>query len=319
MRRGRQKVANSLSEGAQQARRRVEYGFAVQYSAIAVCATLTWISFVIYPRIIPLDQPHWFALVAIGMILNSSISALVYVRFNQNLYDALMVFIFKRSATGGKTARRIGKLYTLAVVGRRLSLQSSIHSPRRAVNRLHHHCCCCNIVHFVATSMMPQVGSNTSPPSRLPKNPYNNKVVLGSLVLKVFNDAKKDKRVVHGLQKCSQVLEKNPDDTLVCLIASEHDPDLDPTVNMFLLLIAAFCNENCIPLIKVIGLERLLTSGKEHSHRRRANFASPGDFACVLIKMPTVSTMSADEAKLITLLRVVEDSNCFVPQAELPG
>uniref|UniRef100_A0A914W2R4 Uncharacterized protein n=1 Tax=Plectus sambesii TaxID=2011161 RepID=A0A914W2R4_9BILA len=103
MRRGRQKVANSLSEGAQQARRRVEYGFAVQYSAIAVCATLTWISFVIYPRIIPLDQPHWFALVAIGMILNSSISALVYVRFNQNLYEALMVFIFKRSATGGST------------------------------------------------------------------------------------------------------------------------------------------------------------------------------------------------------------------------
>lgn len=97
------KVENMLSERQQRKRRRTEFGEALQYSTIVFRATLTWISFVIYHRVIPFDQPHWFAFVVLGITINSCINALIEVRFNRDLYAALMLFVFGRSTAPATT------------------------------------------------------------------------------------------------------------------------------------------------------------------------------------------------------------------------
>ncbi len=103
MRSGRHSVESMLSEGDQQVRRRNEINYAIQTIAIAICGTLTWIVLISFPLIIPPDQPQWFALVALGMILNSSIGAVIYLCFNRELYKAVLKNVFRQKTTASTT------------------------------------------------------------------------------------------------------------------------------------------------------------------------------------------------------------------------
>ena len=65
-----------------------EYGFVLQFTAISICSTFTWISFIVYPKIIPAAHPEWYAFVALGMIINCAVTSVSCLCFNKDLKRA---------------------------------------------------------------------------------------------------------------------------------------------------------------------------------------------------------------------------------------
>uniref|UniRef100_A0A914UYP8 G-protein coupled receptors family 1 profile domain-containing protein n=1 Tax=Plectus sambesii TaxID=2011161 RepID=A0A914UYP8_9BILA len=58
IRKERKQVLSALTNLEQNKRKKQEYGFAFQFTAISICSTFTWLSYLIYPKIIPHDQPE---------------------------------------------------------------------------------------------------------------------------------------------------------------------------------------------------------------------------------------------------------------------
>ena len=85
----RKKIADSLSEKDLQRRIKQEYGFAQQFIAISFAFALTWLLFIFYPKILPENEPKWFVLSAAGVVINSTVNGVVYVRFNREISKEL--------------------------------------------------------------------------------------------------------------------------------------------------------------------------------------------------------------------------------------
>ncbi|XP_013406170.1 growth arrest and DNA damage-inducible protein GADD45 gamma isoform X2 [Lingula anatina] len=108
-------------------------------------------------------------------------------------------------------------------------------------------------------------------------------------------------RLTCGVYHAASMLEKNPDEVMLCVLADDNFQDV--ALRIHFTLLEAFCWENDIRVIKVDAsskLANLLGDGEPVNDNDVAagRSARQGDFSCVLIEYPKDDNSVADEEVL---------------------
>lgn len=121
-----------------------------------------------------------------------------------------------------------------------------------------------------------------------PKCKMLNRNSIGSEVRGVLTRARVERRLICGLLPAITYLEKNPDDTLLCMLPLTRPGDA--ATHMQTVLLQAFCYENYIPVIQVDSSERLAEFCGIPQAKGR-----PTECSCAIITRDPNNSLNPDE------------------------
>ncbi|XP_067419449.1 growth arrest and DNA damage-inducible protein GADD45 alpha isoform X1 [Emydura macquarii macquarii] len=138
----------------------------------------------------------------------------------------------------------------------------------------------------------------------------------GSALQEVLSKALTQSSVTIGVYEAAKLLNVDPDNVVLCLLAADEEDDRDVALQIHFTLIQAFCCENDINILRVSNPGRLAellllgaTGGAEQ----------PADLHCVLVTNPH-SSQWKDPAlsQLICFCRQSRYMDQWVPVINLP-
>uniref|UniRef100_A0A8C8R6N9 Growth arrest and DNA damage-inducible protein GADD45 alpha n=2 Tax=Pelusios castaneus TaxID=367368 RepID=A0A8C8R6N9_9SAUR len=138
----------------------------------------------------------------------------------------------------------------------------------------------------------------------------------GSALREVLSKALTQRSVTIGVYEAAKLLNVDPDNVVLCLLAADEEDDRDVALQIHFTLIQAFCCENDINILRVNNpsrLAELLLLGAS------GGADQPADLHCVLVTNPH-SSQWKDPAlsQLICFCRESRYLDQWVPVINLP-
>ncbi|XP_036614152.1 growth arrest and DNA damage-inducible protein GADD45 alpha [Trichosurus vulpecula] len=155
---------------------------------------------------------------------------------------------------------------------------------------------------------------------------------VGDALEEVLSKALSQRSITVGVYEAAKLLNVDPDNVVLCLLAADEDDDRDVALQIHFTLIQAFCCENDINILRVSNPGRLaelllLGTGGSAAATATATAAAasgggaeqPPDLHCVLVTNPH-SSQWKDPAlsQLICFCRESRYMDQWVPVINLP-
>ncbi|XP_058159352.1 growth arrest and DNA damage-inducible protein GADD45 alpha isoform X1 [Dasypus novemcinctus] len=145
---------------------------------------------------------------------------------------------------------------------------------------------------------------------------------VGDALEEVLSKALSQRTITVGVYEAAKLLNVDPDNVVLCLLAADEDDDRDVALQIHFTLIQAFCCENDINILRVSNPGRLaelllLETGTGPAASEGAE--QPPDLHCVLVTNPH-SSQWKDPAlsQLICFCRESRYMDQWVPVINLP-
>lgn len=139
---------------------------------------------------------------------------------------------------------------------------------------------------------------------------------IGQALVDVLRDAIVEHRVTRGFLNCGHLLQTNPGNVMLCVLAENGDMSRDVAYNIHTTLLEAFCLENDIWMIKVDSSRKLcslLMPDDDAGH-----MTCMDDSPCLLVEFSPVDGVTMAEEDLISFCRLTSDISPQ-PIIELPA
>ncbi|CAJ0914830.1 unnamed protein product [Ranitomeya imitator] len=109
---------------------------------------------------------------------------------------------------------------------------------------------------------------------------------VGSALEEVLRKAKGQRTLTIGVYEAAKLLNVDPDNVVLCLLATDKAEDQDVALQIHFTLIQAFCCENDINILRVSNMSRLaeILGGADKA-------GEPADLHCILINNPHASQL----------------------------
>ncbi|XP_051788739.1 growth arrest and DNA-damage-inducible, alpha, b isoform X3 [Erpetoichthys calabaricus] len=139
---------------------------------------------------------------------------------------------------------------------------------------------------------------------------------VGKALEEVLSTALPQGCITVGVYEAAKSLNADPDNVVLCLLATDEGDDRDVALQIHFTLIRAFCCENDINILRVKNMRRLaeiLGGGKQGGE--------PMDMHCVLVTNPYPSTSGNDPTalrKVNYFCRESRSQDQWVPAINLP-
>ncbi|XP_039591594.1 growth arrest and DNA damage-inducible protein GADD45 alpha-like isoform X1 [Polypterus senegalus] len=139
---------------------------------------------------------------------------------------------------------------------------------------------------------------------------------VGKALEEVLSAALPQGCITVGVYEAAKSLNADPDNVVLCLLATDEGDDRDVALQIHFTLIRAFCCENDINILRVKNMRRLaeiLGGGKQGGE--------PMDMHCVLVTNPYPSTSGNDPTalrKVNYFCRESRSQDQWVPAINLP-
>ncbi|XP_023497650.1 growth arrest and DNA damage-inducible protein GADD45 alpha [Equus asinus] len=145
---------------------------------------------------------------------------------------------------------------------------------------------------------------------------------VGDALEEVLSKALSQRTITVGVYEAAKLLNVDPDNVVLCLLAADEDDDRDVALQIHFTLIQAFCCENDINILRVSNpgrLAELLLLEPDASPAASEGAAQPPDLHCVLVTNPH-SSQWKDPAlsQLICFCRESRYMDQWVPVINLP-
>ncbi|XP_018422804.1 PREDICTED: growth arrest and DNA damage-inducible protein GADD45 alpha [Nanorana parkeri] len=104
---------------------------------------------------------------------------------------------------------------------------------------------------------------------------------VGTALEEVLDKAKLQRTITIGVYEAAKLLNVDPDNVVLCLLATDETEDQDVALQIHFTLIQAFCCENDINILRVNNMSRLaeILGGSDKP-------GEPADLHCILINNP---------------------------------
>ncbi|KAE8609611.1 hypothetical protein XENTR_v10011857 [Xenopus tropicalis] len=104
---------------------------------------------------------------------------------------------------------------------------------------------------------------------------------VGNALEEVLCKAKLQRTITIGVYEAAKLLNVDPDNVVLCLLATDDTYDQDIALQIHFTLIQAFCCENDINILRVSNMSRLaeILGGSDKP-------GEPADLHCILINSP---------------------------------
>ncbi|XP_053326016.1 growth arrest and DNA damage-inducible protein GADD45 alpha [Spea bombifrons] len=105
--------------------------------------------------------------------------------------------------------------------------------------------------------------------------------VVGNALEEVLRKSKTQRTITIGVYEAAKLLNVDPDNVVLCLLAADEKDDQDVALQIHFTLIQAFCCENDINILRVGNVSRLadILGGADKP-------GEPADLHCILINNP---------------------------------
>ncbi|EDL91582.1 growth arrest and DNA-damage-inducible 45 alpha [Rattus norvegicus] len=145
---------------------------------------------------------------------------------------------------------------------------------------------------------------------------------VGDALEEVLSKARSQRTITVGVYEAAKLLNVDPDNVVLCLLAADEDDDRDVALQIHFTLIRAFCCENDINILRVSNpgrLAELLLLENDKSPAESGGAAQTPDLHCVLVTNPH-SSQWKDPAlsQLICFCRESRYMDQWVPVINLP-
>lgn len=145
---------------------------------------------------------------------------------------------------------------------------------------------------------------------------------VGDALEEVLSKALSQRTITVGVYEAAKLLNVDPDNVVLCLLAADEDDDRDVALQIHFTLIQAFCCENDINILRVSNpgrLAKLLLLETDSSPGASEGAEQPPDLHCVLVTNPH-SSQWKDPAlsQLICFCRESRYMDQWVPVINLP-
>uniref|UniRef100_A0A8C0G4P0 Growth arrest and DNA damage-inducible protein GADD45 alpha n=2 Tax=Chelonoidis abingdonii TaxID=106734 RepID=A0A8C0G4P0_CHEAB len=138
----------------------------------------------------------------------------------------------------------------------------------------------------------------------------------GSALEEVLSKALTQRSVTVGVYEAAKLLNVDPDNVVLCLLAADAEDDRDVALQIHFTLIQAFCCENDINILRVSNpgrLAELLLLGASGGAEQ------PADLHCVLVTNPHASQWKDPAlSQLICFCQESRYKDQWVPVINLP-
>ncbi|TFK01039.1 apolipoprotein B-100 [Platysternon megacephalum] len=138
----------------------------------------------------------------------------------------------------------------------------------------------------------------------------------GSALEEVLSKALTQRSVTVGVYEAAKLLNVDPDNVVLCLLAADEEDDRDVALQIHFTLIQAFCCENDINILRVSNpgrLAELLLLGASGGAEQ------PADLHCVLVTNPHASQWKDPAlSQLICFCQENRYKDQWVPVINLP-
>ncbi|XP_040263973.1 growth arrest and DNA damage-inducible protein GADD45 alpha [Bufo bufo] len=138
--------------------------------------------------------------------------------------------------------------------------------------------------------------------------------IVGSALEEVLSKAKLQRTITIGVYEAAKLLNVDPDNVVLCLLATDETEDQDVALQIHFTLIQAFCCENDINILRVSNMSRLaeILGGADKA-------GEPADLHCILINNPHASQLK-DPAinQVISFCKESRYLDQWVPVINLP-
>ncbi|CAO2605188.1 Growth arrest and DNA damage-inducible protein GADD45 alpha [Lemmus lemmus] len=137
---------------------------------------------------------------------------------------------------------------------------------------------------------------------------------VGDALEEVLSKARSQRTITVGVYEAAKLLNVDPDNVVLCLLAADEDDDRDVALQIHFTLIQAFCCENDINILRVSNPGRLA-----ELLLLETDASQPPDLHCVLVTNPH-SSQWKDPAlsQLICFCRESRYMDQWVPVINLP-
>ncbi|KAM4721671.1 growth arrest and DNA damage-inducible protein GADD45 alpha [Rhinophrynus dorsalis] len=137
---------------------------------------------------------------------------------------------------------------------------------------------------------------------------------VGSALEEVLSKAMLQRTITVGVYEAAKLLNVDPDNVVLCLLAADESDDQDVALQIHFTLIQAFCCENDINILRVSNMSRLaeILGGSDKP-------GEPADLHCILINNP--HTSPCKDAALTEVICFCKESRYldqWVPVINLP-
>ncbi|KAL0604145.1 Growth arrest and DNA damage-inducible protein GADD45 alpha [Plecturocebus cupreus] len=145
---------------------------------------------------------------------------------------------------------------------------------------------------------------------------------VGDALEEVLSKALSQRTITVGVYEAAKLLNVDPDNVVLCLLAADEDDDRDVALQIHFTLIQAFCCENDINILRVSNpgrLAELLLLETDAGSAASEGAQQPPDLHCVLVTNPH-SSQWKDPAlsQLICFCRESRYMDQWVPVINLP-
>ncbi|XP_064138185.1 growth arrest and DNA damage-inducible protein GADD45 alpha isoform X1 [Loxodonta africana] len=145
---------------------------------------------------------------------------------------------------------------------------------------------------------------------------------VGDALEEVLSKALSQRTITVGVYEAAKLLNVDPDNVVLCLLAADEDDDRDVALQIHFTLIQAFCCENDINILRVSNpgrLAELLLLEPDAGRAASEGAEQPPDLHCVLVTNPH-SSQWKDPAlsQLICFCRESRYMDQWVPVINLP-
>ncbi|XP_004634042.1 growth arrest and DNA damage-inducible protein GADD45 alpha [Octodon degus] len=142
---------------------------------------------------------------------------------------------------------------------------------------------------------------------------------VGDALQKVLSKALSQRSLTVGVYEAAKLLNVDPDNVVLCLLAADEDDDRDVALQIHFTLIQAFCCENDIDILRVSNpgrLAELLLLGADPGSE---GAAQTPDLHCVLVTNPHTSPWKDPAlSQLVCFCRESRYMDQWVPVINLP-
>ncbi|XP_053549916.1 growth arrest and DNA damage-inducible protein GADD45 alpha [Bombina bombina] len=137
---------------------------------------------------------------------------------------------------------------------------------------------------------------------------------IGNALEEVLSKAMLQRTITIGVYEAAKLLNVDPDNVVLCLLAADETEDQDVALQIHFTLIQAFCCENDINILRVSNMSRLaeILGGSDKP-------GEPADLHCILINNPH-SSQCKDTAlnQVICFCKESRYQDQWVPVINLP-
>ncbi|XP_012876088.1 PREDICTED: growth arrest and DNA damage-inducible protein GADD45 alpha [Dipodomys ordii] len=146
---------------------------------------------------------------------------------------------------------------------------------------------------------------------------------VGDALEEVLSKALSQRTITVGVYEAAKLLNVDPDNVVLCLLAADEDDDRDVALQIHFTLIQAFCCENDINILRVSNpgrlAELLLLETEANPAAASEGAAQPPDLHCVLVTNPHASQWKDPAlSQLICFCRESRYMDQWVPVINLP-